>query len=152
LRRALRGVSQGARGHAQAALPRDDAGAAAAAGPQAGPGREGSRRAAAAAARGRAGEGQVRAPLLVLAAALAALLLFLSIYTLGETEQAILTQFGAPVGQTGRTPGLHVKLPFVQVVHRFDKRWLEFDGDPNQIPTKDKKYIWVETYARWRIL
>jgi membrane protease subunit HflC len=49
------------------------------------------------------------------------------------------------------TPGLHVKLPFVQTVHRFDKRWLEFDGDANEIPTKDKKYIWVETYARWRI-
>jgi membrane protease subunit HflC len=93
----------------------------------------------------------VKAPLALGAALLVALALFLSIYTTGETEQAILTQFGAPVGQAVRTPGLHAKLPFVQVVHRFDKRWLEFDGDPNQIPTKDKKYIWVETYARWRI-
>ena len=48
-------------------------------------------------------------------------------------------------------PGLHVKIPLIWDVHRFDKRWLEFDGDSNQIPTKDKKYIWVETYARWRI-
>ena len=50
-----------------------------------------------------------------------------------------------------RRPGLHFKVPFVQTVHRFDKRWLEFDGDANEIPTKDKKYIWVDTYARWRI-
>ena len=76
---------------------------------------------------------------------------FSSLYTVSETEQAIITQFGRPVGGVIKTPGLHVKTPFVQVVHRFDKRWLEYDGDPNQIPTKDKKYIWVDTYARWRI-
>ncbi len=74
-----------------------------------------------------------------------------STYTLSETEQAIITEFGKPVGGPLLTPGLHFKKPFVQVVHRFDKRWLEFDGDPNEIPTKDKKYIWVDTYARWRI-
>ena len=48
-------------------------------------------------------------------------------------------------------PGLHFKVPLVQTVHRFDKRWLEYDGDANEIPTKDKKFIWVDTYARWRI-
>jgi membrane protease subunit HflC len=48
-------------------------------------------------------------------------------------------------------PGLHLKVPFIQKVHYFEKRWLEWDGDPNQIPTRDKKYIWVDTYARWRI-
>ena len=88
------------------------------------------------------------------AAILAIVVLFLvwsSVYTLSETEQAIVTQFGKPVSGAITEPGLHVKLPFVQVVHRFDKRWLEFDGDANQIPTKDKKYIWVDTYARWRI-
>lgn len=74
-----------------------------------------------------------------------------STYTLQETEQAILTQFGKPVGGIIDEPGLHFKLPFVWVVHRFDKRWLEFNGDANEIPTKDKKYIWVDTYARWRI-
>jgi membrane protease subunit HflC len=84
-------------------------------------------------------------------AALAAILLLGALYTVSETEQVILTQFGRPVGGVVATPGLHVKLPFVQAVHRFDKRWLEFDGDPNEIPTKDKKYIWVDTYARWRI-
>ena len=86
------------------------------------------------------------------AIALAALALLLSsVYTLSETEQAILTQFGKPVGGVVKDPGLHVKVPLVQEVHRFDKRWLEYDGDPNEIPTKDKKYIWVASYARWRI-
>ena len=79
------------------------------------------------------------------------LLLYSSVYTLSETEQAILTQFGKPVGGPVTEAGLHFMVPFIQTLHRFDKRWLEFDGDPNQIPTKDKKYIWVETYARWRI-
>jgi membrane protease subunit HflC len=85
------------------------------------------------------------------AAAAAVLLLLGSVYTVSETEQVILTQFGRPVGGVVTRPGLHVKVPFVQDVHRFDKRWLEFDGDANEIPTKDKKYIWVDTYARWRI-
>ena len=84
-------------------------------------------------------------------ALLALALLLSSVYTLSETEQAILTQFGRPVGGVVKDPGLHLKVPFIQEVHRFDKRWLEYDGDPNEIPTKDKKYIWVDTYARWRI-
>jgi membrane protease subunit HflC len=79
------------------------------------------------------------------------LLLWASTYTVSETDQVILTQFGRPVGGAISQPGLHFKLPFVQVVHRFDKRWLEFNGDANQITTRDKKYIWVDTYARWRI-
>jgi membrane protease subunit HflC len=87
-----------------------------------------------------------------LAAAVVALVLFSSVYTLSETEQVILTQFGRPVGGVVSTPGLHLKVPFVQEVHLFDKRWLEWDGDANEIPTKDKKYIWVDTYARWRIV
>ena len=88
--------------------------------------------------------------LVVLGAALS-LLLVASVYTVSETEQVILTQFGRPLGGVLKEPGLHVKVPFIQTVHRFDKRWLEYDGDPNEIPTKDKKYIWVDTYARWRI-
>jgi membrane protease subunit HflC len=79
------------------------------------------------------------------------ILFFSSLYQLSETEQAILTQFGKPVGGLVTAPGLHLKVPFIQTVHRFDKRWLEFDGDADEIPTKDKKYIWVDTYARWRI-
>jgi membrane protease subunit HflC len=82
---------------------------------------------------------------------LLAILLLSSVYTLSETEQAIVTQFGRPVGGVIDVPGLHVKAPVIQNVHRFDKRWLEYDGDANEIPTRDKKYIWVDTYARWRI-
>jgi len=82
---------------------------------------------------------------------LVVILAFASLYTVSETEQVILVEFGRPVGGVISEPGLKVKVPFIQVVHRFDKRWLEFDGDTNEIPTKDKKYIWVDTYARWRI-
>jgi membrane protease subunit HflC len=85
------------------------------------------------------------------AVVLGLVVLYASVYTVSETEQVIVTQFGKPVGGPVTTAGLHVMWPFIQTLHRFDKRWLEFDGDPNQIPTKDKKYIWVETYARWRI-
>jgi modulator of FtsH protease HflC len=94
----------------------------------------------------------VRHQLAFLAAALV-IVLFLSscIYTVSETEQAIITQFGKPVGGLVRDPGLHLKVPLIQEVHRFDKRWLEFDADPREVPTKDKKYIWVDAYARWRI-
>ena len=63
----------------------------------------------------------------------------------------VVTQFGKPVGLPIRTPGLHLKLPFIQDVHSFDKRWLDFDGDPKEITTKDKKFIWVDVYARWQI-
>jgi modulator of FtsH protease HflC len=93
----------------------------------------------------------VKAPAAAVLALLGAFLLWSSVYTLSMTEQAILTQFGKPIGGAVTEPGLHVKVPLIQVVHVLDKRWLEYDGDPNQIPTKDKKYIWVETYARWRI-
>ena len=89
---------------------------------------------------------------LILAAAfLILMLLYSSVYTISETEQAVIVQLGNPVGGAIRDPGVHFKLPFIQDVQRFDKRWLEFSGDANEIPTKDKKYIWVDTYARWRI-
>lgn len=90
-------------------------------------------------------------PLLTVLAAALAIGMLSSVYTLSETEQAIITQFGRPVGGIVDTPGLHLKLPLVQNVHRFEKRWLEYDGDANEIPTRDKKYIWADTYARWRI-
>jgi modulator of FtsH protease HflC len=93
----------------------------------------------------------VRKPLTLFADAVVVVLLFSSVYTLSETEQAILTQFGRPVGGLITEPGLHMKVPFIQDVHLFDKRWLEFDGDAREITTKDKKYIGVDTYARWRI-
>lgn len=74
-----------------------------------------------------------------------------STYIVQETEQVIITQFGEPRGNPVTTPGLHVKLPFIQRVNSFEKRFLEWDGSPNQMPTKDKRFIWVDMYARWRI-
>ncbi len=72
-------------------------------------------------------------------------------YVVSETKQVIITQFGEPIGDAVTKPGLHLKVPFIQKANYFEKRWLEWDGDANQIPTKDKKFIWVDTYARWRI-
>jgi len=72
-------------------------------------------------------------------------------YTLEEGEQAVIIQFGRPVGETVTEPGLHVKLPLIQEARRFEKRLLIWDGDPNQIPTKGREFIWIDTTARWRI-
>ena len=72
-------------------------------------------------------------------------------YTVDQTEQVIITQFGKPVGHPITEPGLHLKMPFVQNVNRLDKRFLEWDGAPVAIPTRDKTYIHVDTFARWRI-
>jgi membrane protease subunit HflC len=72
-------------------------------------------------------------------------------YTVSETDTVILTQFGAPVGEPVTEPGLHWKTPFVQEVNRIEKRVLEFDGPATRMPTKDKTYIEVDTFARWRI-
>jgi len=73
-------------------------------------------------------------------------------FELNEGRQAIITQFGKPVGKPITSAGLHVKTPFVQEVRYVDKRILSWDGYPNQIPTKDKKYIKVDTTARWRVV
>ena len=74
-----------------------------------------------------------------------------SAFIVSETEQVIITQFGKPVGEAIVIPGIHFKIPIIQTLHIFDKRFLEWDGDPNEVPTRDKRYIWVDTYARWRI-
>ena len=74
-----------------------------------------------------------------------------SIYTVSEVEQAIITQFGKPVGAPVTTAGLKVKVPFIQDVNLMDKRVLEWDGNPTDMPTKDKLYISVDLFARWRI-
>ena len=91
--------------------------------------------------------------LLIIAGAIAVGLVVLlsSVYVVNETQQVVITQFGEPVGQPITTPGLHFKVPFTQDANYFDKRFLEWDGSPNQIPTKDKRFIWVDSYARWRI-
>ena len=72
-------------------------------------------------------------------------------YTVHQTEQVIITQFGKPIGEPTTEPGLHLKLPLIQEVNRIDKRFLEWDGLPVAIPTRDKTYIHVDTYGRWRI-
>ena len=74
-----------------------------------------------------------------------------SVYIVNEKEQVVITQFGRPVGNAVTQPGIQFKVPFIQKVNVFDKRYLEWDGDPNQVPTKDKKFIFVDTYARWQI-
>jgi len=75
-----------------------------------------------------------------------------ALFIIDETKQVVITQFGKPVGQPIISAGLHFRTPFVQQAHYFEKRILNWDGDPNQIPTKDKKYIWVDTTARWKII
>ncbi|MEX2435249.1 MAG: protease modulator HflC [Balneolaceae bacterium] len=90
--------------------------------------------------------------ILVIFLVILSVLLFGSFYSIDETEQVIITQFGAPVGEAITEPGLQMKIPFIQNVNRFDKRFLEWDGDQNQVPTKDKKFIFVDSYARWQII
>src|ERR1700731_4612147 len=91
-------------------------------------------------------------PAAVIAVALVVLLVLSgSFYTVNQTEQGIITQFGKPVGDPITEPGLHFKVPFVQSVNSLDKRFLEWDGPPVAIPTRDKTYIHVDTFARWRI-
>ncbi|WP_020589199.1 protease modulator HflC [Desulfobacter curvatus] len=94
--------------------------------------------------------GRVSGVLLAIAV-IAALVLYNSAYVIDETEQVVITQFGRIVGDAKKTPGLKFKIPFIQKVNKFPKILLEWDGDPGQIPTKDKTYIWVDTFARWRI-
>jgi len=72
-------------------------------------------------------------------------------YIVGETQQVVIFQFGQPRGEPDTTAGLKVKLPFIQKAVYFDNRFLEWDGDPNEVPTRDKRFIHVDSYARWRI-
>ncbi len=73
------------------------------------------------------------------------------VFIVDETQQVVITQFGDPRGEAITDPGLKFKTPFIQTAHYFDKRFLEWDGDPNEVPTRDKRFIHVDTYARWRI-
>lgn len=72
-------------------------------------------------------------------------------YIVEEYEQVVITQFGKPVGEAATEPGLYFKIPFIQKTNVFEKRYMEWDGDPNQVVTKDKKYIFISAYARWQI-
>lgn len=74
-----------------------------------------------------------------------------SFYIVSEEQQVVITQFGRPVGEAITEAGIQFKIPFIQKANYFEKRYLEWDGAPNQVPTKDKKFIFVDTYARWQI-
>lgn len=75
-----------------------------------------------------------------------------SVFFLDQSEQALVLQFGRPIGNAITAPGIHFKAPFVQEVRRYDKRLLAWDGDPNQIPTRGREFISIDTTARWRIV
>ena len=74
-----------------------------------------------------------------------------SIFVLEEGQQAVVTQFGKPVGDSIISAGLKFKIPLIQKVIKFDKRILEWDGAANEIPTNDDKYVFIDAFARWRI-
>lgn len=74
-----------------------------------------------------------------------------ALFVVDETQQVVITQFGEPIGDPIATPGLKVKVPFIQKANYFDRRFLEWDGVTNEVPTRDKRFIHVDTYARWRI-
>ena len=90
--------------------------------------------------------------IIVIILILAAVLVYNSAYIVDETEQVIITQFGRITGEPKTTPGLRFKIPFIQNANVFNKNLLEWDGDPGQIPTLEKTYIWVDTFARWKIV
>ena len=94
-------------------------------------------------------DGKTSAGLLILV--VLAVGIYAGAYTVDETQQVIITRFGDPVGNAITDPGIKFKLPFIEVANVFDKRFLEWDGDANQVPTRDKRFIWVDSYARWRI-
>ena len=90
--------------------------------------------------------------LLLIVVAASIVLVYSAAYIVDETEQVLVTQFGRVVGKPVTTPGLKFKLPFFQVANFFPKNLLTWDGDPGQVPTKDKTYIWVDAFARWKIV
>ncbi|MCK4485450.1 MAG: protease modulator HflC [Desulfobacterales bacterium] len=90
--------------------------------------------------------------LIVVPVIVALLIAFGGVYTVDETEQVVVTQFGKLVGAPIKEPGIKFKIPFIQHANRFPKNLQEWDGDPGQIPTLDKTFIWVDTFARWKIV
>jgi len=94
----------------------------------------------------------VKTKALIIPVAIILIALFSTAYVVDETEQVILTQFGKAIGEAKKEPGLYFKIPMVQQANYFPKNLLEWDGDPGQIPTLDKTFIWVDTFARWKIV
>ena len=93
----------------------------------------------------------MKTKIIILASIVIIILINLSTYIVQEKDQVVITQFGRPVGKAITEPGIYFKVPFIQVTNYFEKRYMEWNGDPNQVPTKDKKFIFVDTYARWQI-
>ncbi|MBW1701034.1 MAG: protease modulator HflC [Deltaproteobacteria bacterium] len=89
---------------------------------------------------------------LIIPLAIVLFILYQGIYIVDETQQVVITQFGKPVGDPITKPGLNFKVPFIQAVNYFPKNLLQWDGDPSQIPTLDKTYIYVDTFARWKVV
>lgn len=89
---------------------------------------------------------------LIACVAAVVVLIFFSAYTVDETEQIVITQFGKVIGSPKMEPGLYFRIPFIQNANRFPKNLQEWDGDPGQIPTLEKTYIWVDAFARWKIV
>ncbi len=89
--------------------------------------------------------------LLIVFLSIMGILILNSAFIVDQTEQVVITQFGEPVGGPIAEPGLNWKVPFMQEIHSFDKRVLEWDGYPSEVPTRDKKFIWVDVTGRWRI-
>ncbi len=89
-------------------------------------------------------------PIILVPLIIVIIVLASTFFIVTETQQVVITEFGKPIREI-KDPGLHTKKPFIQTVHYFDDRLLEWDGYPTQIPTLDKKYIWVDTFARWHI-
>jgi len=93
----------------------------------------------------------MRSKIIIIGLIVALIVIINAFYIVGERQQAIITQFGDPIGGPIENAGLHLKIPFIQKVNYFEKRILEWDGNPKQIPTADKRYIWLDTFSRWRI-
>ena len=89
-------------------------------------------------------------PIIILAIFL--IILYQGFYIVDETQQVVITQFGRPIGNPKTDPGFYLMIPFIQKANYFPKNLLEWDGDPGQIPTLDKTFIWVDTFARWKIV
>jgi membrane protease subunit HflC len=94
----------------------------------------------------------MRSKILVIPIIIVLIALLSGLYTVDETEQVVVTQFGRPIGAPRTEPGLYFKIPMIQKANYFAKNLLEWDGDPGQIPTLDKTFIWVDTFARWKIV
>jgi membrane protease subunit HflC len=94
---------------------------------------------------------KTKGPVIIVILLAVAVLIYQSAYIVDETEQVVVTQFGRIVGNPVTSPGLKFKLPFIQNANFFPKNLLTWDGDPGQVPTLDKTFIWVDTFARWKI-